>query len=101
MAGTGVYRENNDGAVKITHAPLNSYLKRFKLVDADYEDVAHFILSCPSYAHERWSLIKQAKKRRKPLTLETILSTQDMAPHLARYIGATHRFSKAGKQTTS
>jgi len=84
------------------HAPINSYLKRFKIVDcarcpacsAEYEDVAHFLLLCPSYAHERWSLIKQAKKHHKPFTLETILSTWDMAPHLARYIRATHRFSK-------
>jgi hypothetical protein len=62
--------------------PLNSYLKWFKIVDstrcptcsADYKDIMHFLLLCPSYAYERWALIKQAEKCHKLLTLETILS---------------------------
>jgi hypothetical protein len=95
--------------LRISHVLLNSYLKWFKIVDsircpacsADYKNITHFLLLCPSYAYERWALIKQAQKHWKTLTLETILSTQDMAPHIARYIRSTPQFSKKGKQTSS
>ena len=47
--------------LRLQHIPLNAYLKRFKLVNsarcpacgADAETVSHFLLQCPSYAHEQ------------------------------------------------
>jgi hypothetical protein len=52
--------------LRITHTPLNNYLKRFKRVDsarcpacrADDETISHYLLICPSYAHERWALVR-------------------------------------------
>lgn len=46
------------------HAPLNNYLHRFKKIDSarcpacgdQKETVEHFLLCCPAYAHERWSI---------------------------------------------
>jgi len=50
--------------LRITHMPLNSYLKRCKRTGssrcpacgAENESISHFLLICPSYAHERWLL---------------------------------------------
>src|SRR5579863_6174974 len=83
-----------------THIPLNAYLRRFKIVEKDQcpacgapsEDVPHFLLQCPSYAHERWLMIHTAKKIRKPLSLATILSEPKMLTSLAKYLETTHRF---------
>ena len=85
----------------ISHVPLNLYLHKFKLVDKPQcpacgngkEDVEHYLLKCPAYAHERWALSKSAKKT-KLLTMETLLSDQDLTIPLANFIKATHRFSQ-------
>jgi hypothetical protein len=96
--------------LRITHAPINSYLKRCKKISssqcpacgAENESVSHFLLSCPSYAHERWTLHKLARKKKKPLTLQLLLGDPDMATHLASYIDATYRFKhNPGEYTTN
>ena len=51
----------------LQHVPLNvlnSYLHRFKRTDkancpacgVHDKNIVHFLIQCPSYAHERWSL---------------------------------------------
>jgi len=84
-----------------THIPLNEYLKRIKKVDsvrcpscgASPETVRDFLLECPGYAFERWTLENRLKKKRKTLTLETLLGDADLMIPLANFIEATHRFS--------
>ena len=56
------------------------------------EDVEHFLLNCPAYAHERWALSQSAKKR-KHLIMETLFSDQDLTTPLTNFVKATHRFS--------
>jgi hypothetical protein len=90
---------------RLTHVPVNQYLKRIGKVNstrclacgADKETIEHFLLRCPSYAHERWALVQQAKKQRKQMSMETLLSTPKMAVHLANYIDTTNRFKYAEK----
>ena len=92
--------------LRISHIPLNSYLKRFKRVDsarcpacrADDETIAHYLLSCLTYAHERWALARQAKKNRKAMTIKTLLGDPKMTIPLANFIEATHRFRNPGEQ---
>lgn len=46
--------------LRLTHIPLNSYLKRIQKVDTarcpacgeDKENIVHFLLRCPGYAHD-------------------------------------------------
>ncbi|KAI0298315.1 hypothetical protein BC826DRAFT_951267 [Russula brevipes] len=86
--------------MRINHVPVNAYLYRFKKVESarcfacgtDTEDVTHFLLECPTYAHERWALARQAKKLKKPLKIETLLGNPAMTTALATYIEKTHRF---------
>jgi ribonuclease HI len=83
--------------LRIAHAPLNSYLYRFKRVDKpscpacgdSKETVEHFLLRCPAYAHERWALEKSLKC--KP-NLKTLLGDSTATLPLLHYIKATHRF---------
>jgi len=63
--------------IRITHMPLNSYLKCYKrtgrsrcpVCRVESESISHFLLVCPTYAHKRWLLHRQARKKKKPLTL--------------------------------
>jgi hypothetical protein len=95
--------------LRLTHIPLNSYLHQFKRMDTancptcseQVEDIVHFLLKCPAYAHKRWALSKAARKQQKPLTLETLLGNTDMAVPLANYIDATHRFKQTSEQTST
>ena len=95
--------------LRLTHIPLNSYLKRFKRADnarcpacgADKETIVHFLLLCPVYAHERWALACQAKKQRKPMTIESLLGDPNLVKLLGNYINATQRFTSHGEQTIS
>ena len=85
---------------RLQHVLLNSYLHRFKWVDkanclacsADNKSIAHFLLFCPSYAHKRWSLERIACKKKKTLSLETLLGDPDFAVPLSSYIDGTKRF---------
>jgi hypothetical protein len=91
--------------LRLTHIPLNSYLKRIRKIDAarcpacgaDEENIEHFLLRCPSYAHERWSLTQHARKRREALTLKMLLGNPQLTLPLAAYIQATGRFVKPGE----
>jgi ribonuclease HI len=86
--------------LRLAHAPLNQYLNRIGRADSarcpacgdESETVEHFLLRCPNYAHERWDLDQQAKKRSKSLTLKSLLGQPEMAVPLAKYIRATSRF---------
>jgi hypothetical protein len=88
--------------LQMGHTPLNSYLYKFKRADKancpacgeDYETPPHFLISCPSYAFERWALERQVKKKKKSLTLETLLGDPDLALPLANYIDGTERFKQ-------
>jgi ribonuclease HI len=92
---------------RLKHAPVNHYLKKIGKVDSarcpacgeEDETVEHYLLSCPSYAHERWTLEQQAKKRSKPLTMEVLLGDKHLIKPLANYIEATQRFKKLGEQS--
>jgi hypothetical protein len=83
--------------LRMGHILLNSYLHKFKRVDKtncpacgeDYETPSHFLLSCPVYAFKRWALERQVKKK-KSLTLETLLGDLDLALPLANYINSTN-----------
>jgi ribonuclease HI len=92
--------------LRISHAPVNQYLKQIGKVDsarcpacrAEQETIEHFLLLCPSYAHEQWALERQAKKLCRHLTMETLLGKPEMAHPLANYIDAMHRFQTNGEQ---
>ena len=93
--------------LRLTHIPLNGYLKRFKRTDsarcpacgADEETITHFLLLCPSYAHERWALARQAKKNKKGMSLNALLGEPSLVIPLANYINATHRFTEHGEHS--
>ena len=86
--------------LRLQHIPLNKYLYRFKRINkascpacgvAD-ETIAHYLLQCPSYMHERWSLERLAQKKKKPFTLETMLGDPQFTVPLSNYIDGTCRF---------
>ena len=89
--------------LQIGHIPLNSHLYKFKRADKtnclacgeDYETPLHFLLSCPIYAFEHWALERQVKKKKKSLSLETLLGDPDLALLLANYIDGTNQFKQA------
>jgi len=96
--------------LRLRHVPLNSYLFKFRRTDkancpacgADNEDIAHFLLHCTHYAFERWALAQHVKKKRKNMTIETLLGDPELAIPLANYIDGTSRFKeKPGEQTHS
>jgi hypothetical protein len=86
--------------LRITHAPVNEYLLRFKRVDSarcpacgeDIEDIVHLLLICSGYAHERWILAQKATKLQKPFSLATLLGCPAMALPLAIFLESTKRF---------
>ena len=86
---------------RLGHIPLNSYLYRFKRADKancpacgeDFKSPSQFLLSCRSYAFERWALERQVKKKNSP-TLETLLGDPDLGLSLANYIDGTGRFKQ-------
>ena len=87
---------------RLTHTPVNQYLFRIGKVDSarcpacgdEQETTEHLLLRCQSYTHKRWALEQQAKKLKKPLTLETLLGSPEMIKPLANYIEATNRFRR-------
>ena len=82
------------------HIPLNGYLHRFRRTDKancpacgnEKESIAHFLLHCVNYDFERWALTQQAKKRRKKMTIETLLGDPEMALPVANYVHSTGQF---------
>ncbi len=89
------------------HIPLNGYLERFKRVDNarchacghPKENVQHYHLDCPAYAHERWALFKHCKA--KDPKLKDILNNSKLAVPLANYIQPTGRFDQEKKEESS
>ncbi len=55
------------------------------------------MLRCPNYAYERWNLARLAVKKRKLLTIMTLLGDKDFVLPLAAYIQATGRFKPPGE----
>jgi len=94
--------------LRMQHAPLNSYLYRFKRVDsancpacgAIDKDIAHFLLFCPNYAHERWTLGRHACRRKKTLALKSLLGDPDFTVPLSSYIDSTKRFKQNSSEHT-
>ena len=92
--------------LRIGHIPLNGYLYKFKLVDsprylargAAMETIQHFLLTCPSYAYERWPL---KQKLRKTPTVKDLLANQKLTLHLLNYIDATRSFNHNGEHIRS
>ena len=86
--------------LRLQHIPLNKYLHRFKRTDKancpawgrEKETITHFLLHCSRYAFERWALLQQVKKRRKELTIETLLGDPELAIPLANYMDGTGHF---------
>jgi hypothetical protein len=90
---------------RLSHTPVNQFLKRIGKVDEarcpacgkEEEMIEHYLLECPSHAHERWALNRQARKLRKQLTMRTLLGEKEMVIPLAKYIEAMNRFPKSGE----
>ena len=95
--------------LRLTHVPLNSYLKRFKRADsarclacgADKETIEHFLLFCPIYTHERWALACQVKKQNKTLSIESLLGDPNLVILLGNFINTMERFMTHSEQTIS
>jgi len=95
--------------LRLTHIPLNSYLKRFKRVDskqcpacgADEETIEHYLLFCLAYAHKRWALARQVKKKKKLLTIKTLLGESNLVTLLENYINATQHFLSLSEPSIS
>src|SRR6266568_18134 len=93
-------------AVCSGHIPLNTYLHRFKLAESTQcpacghpkETAQHFLLECPAYAHERWILKPRRGKPEKKFAV--LLSSEETAEALARYIHTTGRFNGKQRQET-
>ena len=80
--------------LRIGHFPLNSYLHKMKRVDsprcpacgAANETIHHFLITCPSYAHERWSLLQRTHGA---LTVKDLLTDEKRMKPLMFYIKET------------
>ena len=87
--------------LRVGHTPLNEYLHIFKKVDSAQcpacghpkETPEHYLLQCPSYAHERWPIIRQMGGR--PPKITQLLSNPKLLAPLANYMEATGRFDTA------
>ena len=85
----------------ITHVLLNKFLARINKVDttqcaacsASSETIVHFLLECPGYAHERWTLEVRLMKKRRKMTVEDILGNMDTMIALVNFIEASHCFT--------
>jgi len=83
--------------LRLQHILLNSYLHKFQRTDKancpacrhERETITHYLLHCTKYDYERWALAEQARKRKKDLTLETLLGDPEMALPLANYVDGT------------
>ena len=86
------------------HVPLNTYLKRIGRVTGascpacghPREDARHFLVDCPSYAHERWPLYRLSKTRNP--SLRKLLSVKKLLVPVANFIQATGHFKRGGRE---
>ncbi len=95
--------------LRMTDIPLDGYLKRIQRVDnarcpacrEDKESIEHFLLRCPSYAHERWTLTQHASNKCKALTLQILFGDPQFILPLAAYIQVIGRFMRPGEHSTT
>ena len=95
--------------LRLLHFPLNTYLQRICKVDSarcpacreNKESIMHFLLKCPGYAHERWTLTELARKKQKALTTQLILGDPQFILPLVAYIHAKGRFTQPGEYDTT
>ena len=82
------------------HVPLNAFLEKIKKTDSarcpacghTKEDARHFLLDCPTYAHERWSLFRSCKAKQPKMS--DLLNEEEMMVPMANFIQATRRFEE-------
>ena len=85
--------------IRTGHFPLNDYLFGFKRAESascpacgrHNESPQHFILDCPTYAHERWPLI--ARKNREEKKYANNLGKPKNAVKSIDFIQATGRLT--------
>jgi ribonuclease HI len=90
--------------LRMGHIPLNIYLERIGRAGSarcpacgyHKEDARHFVLDCPSYAHERWAMLRHCKKRNP--SLKNLLNEKRMLIPVANFIQATGRFGQGEGQ---
>ncbi len=95
--------------LRMTDILLDRYLKRIQRVNnarclackEDKESIEHFLLRCPSYAYERWTLTQHASNKRKALTLQILFGDPQFILLLAAYIQVTGRFTRPGEHSTT
>jgi hypothetical protein len=86
--------------MRIGHIPLNAYLFRVKRAEnasypacGHYKEITqHFLLDCPTYAHERWPLLAGESQRNQEYA-KLLEDTKNAIP-LIDYIQATGRFKQ-------
>ncbi|KZV89061.1 hypothetical protein EXIGLDRAFT_722000 [Exidia glandulosa HHB12029] len=84
--------------LRIGHAPLNKHLNRINCTEsaacdacsAPSESVRHFVLECPAYAEQRWSM--RLRLRRDAQSLSKLLYTEPGLNAIAKFITTTGRF---------
>jgi hypothetical protein len=84
--------------LRVGHAPLNSYLFRFKRADNERcpacgepkETAEHFLLRCPGYAYERWTL-REFTQKGIPKMEELLANPKAIMP-IINFIQASSRF---------
>jgi hypothetical protein len=94
--------------LRLTHIPLNIYLKRICKVNSsrcpvcseDKKSIMHFLLKCPGYAHKRWTLTELARKKWKALSTQLLLGDLQFILPLATYIHTIGRFMQSDKYDT-
>jgi hypothetical protein len=84
------------------HIPLNVFLEKIGKVNSarcpacrhTKEDMRHFLMDCPSYAHKRWPLYRHCKKNNP--SLKDLLNVKKMMVPIANYVQATSQFEQGG-----
>ena len=85
--------------LRVGHIPLNAYLHRIKQAASPdclqcgvgSEMVHHFLFNCQAWRSERWAMDKVL--RREVKSLQHILSHQEGAEELLRFIGRMEWFT--------
>ena len=90
--------------LQMGHIPLNAYLARIgKMTDAQCpacghskEDMRHFLIDCPLYAHERWTLYRHCKTRNP--SLKQLLNAKKLLVPVANFRQATGHFKQGAEE---
>jgi len=92
---------------RVGHLPLNAYLHRFKRSASascpacgyHSKNTQHFLLDCPAYAHERWTLVNKSRPGEKDFA--KLLSNPKTLPKVITFIHETGRFTHDRKWSRS